>query len=32
MCAPTHLKTAINDPDKRAGDVEAALDLSDGAL
>lgn len=29
---PTHLKTAINDPDERAGDVEAPLYLSDGAL
>lgn len=30
--APTHLKAAINDPDERAGDVEAPLNLSDGAL
>lgn len=30
--APTHLKTAINDPNKRAGDVKAPLNLSDGAL
>lgn len=30
--ARTHFKTAIDDPNERTGDIEAALDLSDGAL
>ena len=28
----THLETAIDESDVRAGEVEASLDLSDGAL
>ena len=29
---PTHFKAAVDDSDEGAGDVEAPLDLSDGAL
>ena len=30
--AHTHLKAAIDHPDKGTGDIEAPLDLGDGAL